>query len=60
MIPANAVGKVMGKGGTNIANIQKVCIYLIVIFLLEVTTLLLIFNILKLLHFIHLLSDGPL
>lgn len=24
LIPANAVGKVMGKGGANIANIRKV------------------------------------
>lgn len=25
LIPANAVGKVMGKGGANLANIRKVC-----------------------------------
>lgn len=25
LVPANAVGKVMGKGGANIANIRKVC-----------------------------------
>ena len=25
LVPANAVGKVIGKGGTNIANIRKVC-----------------------------------
>ena len=25
LVPANAVGKVLGKGGANIANIRKVC-----------------------------------
>lgn len=25
VIPASAIGKVLGKGGTNLANIRKVC-----------------------------------
>ena len=28
IVPAHAVGKVMGKGGANIANIRKVCPFL--------------------------------
>jgi poly(rC)-binding protein 2/3/4 len=33
LVPANAVGKVIGKGGANIANIRKVCSSLLSFFL---------------------------